>query len=42
VVLFPLGDVADEQHDNAVLVLIEDGVGGHHAVARADADFAIG
>jgi hypothetical protein len=40
--LFAIGHLVDEQQDNAVVVLIEDGVGGHHAVARADADFAIG
>ncbi|MDT5281467.1 MAG: hypothetical protein QOJ20_2662 [Mycobacterium sp.] len=41
-VFFASGHVVDEHYDDAVLVLIEDGVGGHHAVARADADVAIG
>ena len=42
VVLFALGHLVDEHNDDAVVVLIEDGVSGHHAVARADADVSIG
>ena len=30
-----------EHHDNALIVLIEDCVGGHHAHAGADADVAV-
>jgi hypothetical protein len=42
VFLFGLGHLVDKHYDDAVVILIEDHVGRHHAVARADTDVSIG
>jgi hypothetical protein len=42
VVLFALGHLVNEHHNDAVVILIEYGIGGHHAVTRADADISVG
>jgi hypothetical protein len=39
---FVVGNVVDEDDHDAVVVLIEDGIGDHHAVAGLDTDVAIG
>ena len=36
-----VGHLIDEDFDHAVIVLIEDDVGDHHAVARCDAGIPI-
>lgn len=40
-VLFVVGYVVDEDHHDAVVVLIENGIGDHDAVARLNAHVAI-
>ena len=42
VVLLGLGHVLGEQHHDAVVVLVEQRIGDHHAVARGDAVLAVG